>query len=106
MDMDAKIQEAITTSAIQLGYSCLRDQQRLAVFHFMMGNDVFLSLPTGSGKSLCYWILPKTFDNLYNTSGSLVIVVSPLISLMKDQVEAIRTRGMTAVYSGIASVAL
>ena len=40
------------------------------------GCDVFVSLPTGSGKSFCYWILPKLFDR--RAGGSVVIVVSPL----------------------------
>ena len=62
MDASARkenIDEVITTSGIQLGYSHLRHQQRLAVFQFYM-------MRTGSRKSVCYW-LPKAFDNLYNT---------------------------------------
>ena len=47
---------------------------------------VFISLPTGSGKSFCYSVLPFVFDGLYQRVGSIVIVVSPLIALMKDQV--------------------
>ena len=54
-----KIDGVITTSGIQLGYSHLRHQQRLAVFQFYV-------MRTGSRKSVCYW-LPKAFNNLYNT---------------------------------------
>ena len=57
-----------------------------AVLSFLKGSDVFVSLPTGSGKSLCFALLPFVFDELYGRNGSIAIVVSPLISLMKDQV--------------------
>ena len=51
------------------------------VEHFLRGNDVFVSLPTGSGKSLCYCLLPKAFDLLRDsnsvTKQSIAVVVSP-----------------------------
>ena len=43
----------------------------------IQGNDVFIILPTGSGKSLCYAIFPFAFDELRGCEGSLAIVVSP-----------------------------
>ena len=49
----------------------------------MEGNDVFIALPTGSGKSLCYAVLPYAFDPIYQREGSMVLVVSPLVALMK-----------------------
>ena len=62
---------------------------------------MFVSLPTGSGKSLCYCLLPSVFDALRVTEGrSIVVIVSPLISLMKDQVRAMKERNMRAVYVG------
>ena len=56
----------------------IRQNQHKAVKAFLEGNDVFLSLPTGSKKSLCYTILPFAFDDLYGREGSLAIIVSPL----------------------------
>ena len=46
---------------------------------------------------MCYWILPYLFDALKGTEGSIVLVVSPLIVLMKDQVQALHERGVSAV---------
>lgn len=67
---------------------------------FISGSDVFVSLLTGSGKLLCYWVLPGAFDLLKQTDGSVVLVVSPLIALMKDQVERLKVKGVKAVYGG------
>ena len=76
-----------------MGYSCLRPLQEEAVRRFVEGRDVLVSFPTGGGKSLCYSVLPLVFDKLRKTAGqSLVIVVSPLIALMKDQVRALAER--------------
>ena len=60
-----------------------------AIRTFMQGEDVFVSLPTGYGKSLIhvYSVLPYAYDELLGCEGSIVIVVSPLLSLMKDQVK-------------------
>ena len=70
----------------RLGYPSLRENQYKAVFSFLNGNDVFVILPTGSGKSLCFAVLRFAFDDLHGRVGSIVIVISPLIALMKDQV--------------------
>ena len=48
------------------------------VQRFVQGRDVFVSLPTGSGKSLCYWLLPSVVEHLRGISCCTVIVVSPL----------------------------
>ena len=56
---------------------------------FMQGDDVFVSLPTGSSKSLTYSVLPFAFDKLLGCEGSIVVVISPLISLMKNQVRVV-----------------
>ena len=49
----------ITSAAIELGFERVSSDQRAVLEAFMNGSDVFVCLPTGSGKSLCYWILPN-----------------------------------------------
>ena len=62
------------------------------------GHDVFVWLPTGYGKSLCYQALPFIMDCNRGLVGSqersLVLVVSPLIALVVDQVASLRKRGV------------
>ena len=62
MNMD--VMTAITESGKLLGYDKLKTEQLEAIFAFLNGNDVFVSLPTGYGKSIIYAILPYAFDNL------------------------------------------
>ena len=57
-------QDVITLAARDLGYEDVSSEQRSVVQAFLDGHDVFFCLPTGSGKSLCYWILPGVFDRL------------------------------------------
>ena len=62
--------------------------------------DVFVWLPTGFGKSICYTTLPFVFDHKLERVGSdrrsVVLVISPLISLMVDQVLSLRAAGVRA----------
>ena len=96
-----KLSSAIVAAGEKLGYHNLRESQALAIEKFLSGRDVFVSLPTGSGKSLCYCVLPYAFDLLRGVScKSIAIVVSPLVSLMIDQVRHMTERGITAVYVG------
>ena len=72
-----EIESAATEAAKRLGY-CLRENQMRVIVQFCRGQDVFVSLPTGSGKSLCYSCLPWTFDLLKkHSSQSIIIVVTP-----------------------------
>ena len=50
----------------------LRKEQRDAVKSIAAGNDTFVSLPTGRGKSMCFFLLPFLFDSLRNVQGSIV----------------------------------
>ena len=50
--------KAVSSAALQVGYKKLKYRQNEAVKEFVSGRDVFVSLPMGSGKSLCYAVLP------------------------------------------------
>ena len=80
----------------RLGYDMLKPEQEAAPLSFL---GVFVLLPTGYGKRLCYAALPAAFDSLRNTvctsSKSIVLVVSPLIALMKDQVATLSAKGLS-----------
>ena len=79
-DSEVRISKVINYVTKAIGYSELRPNQELAVKHFLRGHDVFESLPTGSGKSLCYCRLPKAFDFLLQrieSTQSIVVVVGP-----------------------------
>ena len=105
--------EAVTYALRAVGkeHMVLKTEQLQAIHHIYDGKDVFLWLPTGFGKSICYETLPFVFDfKLERVSGtassSVVIVVSPLVSLMADQVASLRKRGVkAAILSGHGSVA-
>jgi ATP-dependent DNA helicase RecQ len=73
------------------GYAQLRTAQRRVVLAALAGRDCLALLPTGGGKSLCFQ-LPAV------VRGGLTLVVSPLISLMQDQVGALQRRGVAADY--------
>ncbi len=73
------------------GYNTFRNNQLEIIQEIMAGNDILAVLPTGSGKSLCYQ-LPAI------VSSGTAIVVSPLISLMQDQVEAFQNLGVSAAF--------
>jgi len=73
------------------GYSEFRSGQRKAVLAPLHGRDCLAVLPTGGGKSLCFQIPALILPGV-------TLVVSPLISLMQDQVAALRSRGIAAAY--------
>ncbi len=73
------------------GYDSFRTQQREIMEACLSGKDVLAILPTGAGKSLCYQ-LPAL------ARGGLTLVISPLIALMKDQVDSLLAAGVAATF--------
>ena len=93
------VNAAIAGSVRDLGYSSLKEEQKLVIANFLDGSDVFVALPTGYGKSLCYVCLPGAFDRLRSAEKtSIVVIVSPLVALMKDQVALYSSKGVSAAY--------
>lgn len=95
-------------SCLQLEGLEVKDKQKEAIRAIYDGKDVFLWLPTGYGKSLCYQCLPFLFDYKLSkvdlvppSKKSVCLVVSPLVSLMVDQVVSLRGKGVhAAILSG------
>ncbi|MEX1045684.1 MAG: DNA helicase RecQ, partial [Chthoniobacterales bacterium] len=73
------------------GYDTFRPHQREIAECFLAGRDTLAILPTGAGKSLCYQLPAVVRDGL-------TVVVSPLIALMKDQVDQLTASGVTATF--------
>ena len=96
----SQITAAVCDAALSMGYTQLRVLQENAIKSFVAGNDVFVAIPTGGGKSLCYLLLPAVFDSIrgHETPTCLAIVVSPLVALIQDQVRGLTGRGITAVH--------
>ena len=105
---DRSLNHCISLAIEALGYLKATNEQLEAVKNFVLGRDVFVSLPTGSGKSLCYAALPGVFDNVRGHNwlvmevehSSIVICVSPLSALMLDQVTKFNKRGLLTAHVG------
>ena len=89
--VDEPVQVDLDTGLRRLGYTRFRPGQREAIERLLAVGRLLLVAPTGGGKSLIYQ-LPATL------LGGTTLVVSPLISLMQDQVRALEARGIAATY--------
>ncbi|KHF40375.1 RecQ family ATP-dependent DNA helicase [Halalkalibacter okhensis] len=83
MELENKLQQ-------YFGYTSFRPGQREVIESLLVGEDVVAMLPTGTGKSICYQ-LPSLL------SSGITLIVSPLLSLMEDQVQQLRSQGVKYV---------
>ena len=82
----------------QFKFSELNKHQKEAIISAALKKKgVFVSLPTGFGKSVIFQALPMVFDGFNGESGHIVIVVSPLLSLIKDKTERLQQVGISCV---------
>ncbi|KAI1370622.1 ATP-dependent DNA helicase [Hypoxylon crocopeplum] len=93
---------ATTMLKENFGFDAFRHEQFSAIKSTLRGENVLVVFPTGAGKSLCYQIPAVAFEKVDAVKGrahmesGITIVVSPLIALMKDQVDALLRRGIAA----------
>ncbi|MDD5698621.1 MAG: ATP-dependent DNA helicase [Victivallaceae bacterium] len=89
--MNQSRNDVVTALKKYFGFDTFLDNQEKVILDLLQGDDLCVIMPTGAGKSLCYQ-LPVLLRPGYG------IIVSPLISLMKDQVDALRSRGLPAAF--------
>ncbi len=85
------LEDAISSLRKHFGFDDFREGQREVIASILEGKDAVVVMPTGSGKSLCYQLPAMILDGV-------TLVVSPLIALMKDQVDALHARGLPATF--------
>nr|WP_136251561.1 DNA helicase RecQ [Ningiella ruwaisensis] len=87
----ALYKQALNVLKQSFGYDSFREGQWEVLEQALIGNDSLILLPTGGGKSLCYQVPALVLDGL-------TLVISPLISLMQDQVQQLKEQGVSAAY--------
>lgn len=89
--LDNSVDQLSSTLQSVFGYRTFREGQREVIEQICAGQDCLVIMPTGGGKSLCYQLPALVLPGL-------TVVVSPLISLMKDQVDSLIQTGVSAAY--------
>jgi ATP-dependent DNA helicase RecQ len=88
-EIDTDLSDALRILRRVFGYDTFRGEQQEIIEHVARGGDALVLMPTGGGKSLCYQIPALVRDGVG-------VVISPLIALMQDQVDALRALGVRA----------
>src|SRR5437660_8250363 len=89
--MSSELPQLLPLLKQSFGFDSFRPLQEQIIRDSLAGKDVFALLPTGGGKSLCFQLPALARDGL-------TVVVSPLIALMKDQVDALQASGIPATF--------
>src|SRR6187551_2481391 len=89
IETDNQVDDALGVLRRVFGYDAFRGNQREIIEHVIGGGDALVLMPTGGGKSLCYQIPALVRDGVG-------VVISPLIALMQDQVDALQALGVRA----------
>ena len=91
-DLSMDVESTLRAIGKSHGYVEIKEKQRDAILAFVSGKDVFVSLPTGYGKSFCYQCLPLLFDipQSHEVGTSIAVVVTPLAAIMKDHSGTLR----------------
>src|SRR5947209_3386165 len=88
-ESSAQVHDAREALKRCFGFRAFLDGQEAVIANVLGGRDTLVVMPTGGGKSLCYQLPAMVMDGV-------TLVVSPLIALMKDQVDALEKRGIAA----------
>lgn len=91
MPLHTSFQDACQVLRRFYGYKTFRPTQEAIIKSILAGADTVAIMPTGAGKSICFQVPAMLFDGI-------TLVISPLISLMKDQVDALTGQGMPATF--------
>lgn len=88
--------DPLTIAKRTFGFDSFRAPQGDVIDHVLSGHHALVMMPTGGGKSLCYQVPALALANRNLEARGLTLVISPLIALMKDQVDALQDRGVEA----------